>query len=127
MALRPLWLSSLFQRRKTFIDIAVGLELWLYINRGCYTFIVFITTLIVAPFLSNFDIAPAIRYKLLCILFGLLTVLALFYLGDFAVFIIELLNWDQFSDIIAAFSEIIYIFTIVIQLEHFTVLKENSI
>jgi hypothetical protein len=107
--------------------MAVGLEPWLYISRGCCAFVVLIAISILAPVFSRFGTARAVCYKLPRVLSLLFVFLVLLYLGDFAALVVESLSRGKLPDTTASFSETIFILTITIHLEHLTAQEKTSV
>ncbi|KAK0702673.1 mitochondrial ATP-binding cassette sub-family B member 6 [Lasiosphaeris hirsuta] len=104
--------------------MAVGLEPWIYILRGCCALAVFVTILVAAPTLSFFGIGDAKSYKSPSGFRPILVSLFLLYLSDIVVLTVEAQSRGELPDATASISISIFALTSALQLEKLATLEK---
>ncbi|KAK4206462.1 hypothetical protein QBC37DRAFT_407098 [Rhypophila decipiens] len=104
--------------------MAVELEPWIYILRGCCASAVFVTILVAAPTLSFFSIGDAKIYKNPSGFRTILVSLFLLYLGDIVVLTAKAQSRGELPDATASISISIFALTSAVQLEKLASLEK---
>ncbi|KAM7197985.1 hypothetical protein V8F33_005252 [Rhypophila sp. PSN 637] len=104
--------------------MAVGLEPWIYILRGCIAFGVLFSTLVAAPILSYMAVGEAKSHKHLSGFRSLLIVMLLLHLSDIIVLIIEAQSRGELPHPTATISLTIFAIMSGVQLEGLATLEK---